>query len=402
MTTRTKTKASLRPRSIATPDCIYLDHNATTPLADDVLEAMMPYLVGEFGNAASRTHAFGQRAAQAVENARQQVAELCVTDARNIVWTSGATEANNLAIKGVALAERHRGEHIVTQATEHPSVLDVFEYLKSVGFNVTVVPCDSDGRIDLRQLAAAITPRTTLVSVMYANNETGVIQPVAEVAALAHERGAVFHCDATQAVGRVPVDVTATGIDLLSLSAHKMYGPKGVGALCITNRHPRIPLVPLLHGGGHERGYRSGTPNVAGIVGFGTAAKIARNHRHTEGKRLLSLRDRMETALVRKLGAVINGAAVPRLPNTSSVSFDGVNADAAIVAMPQLALSTGSACTSASVQPSHVLKAMGLSDNHVRGTLRISLGRSTTPAQIDAAVVSIIDTVHKLKALRLA
>jgi cysteine desulfurase len=402
MTTRTKRAPARRPDPRGAAECIYLDHNATTPLAEEALEAMMPYLVGEFGNAASRTHAFGQRASAAVEKARQEVAELCETEPRSVVWTSGATEANNLAIKGVALANRHRGEHIVTQATEHPSVLDAFEYLRSIGFQVTVVPCESSGRVDLQHLTAAITDRTTLVSIMYANNETGVIQPVAEAATLARAAGAVFHCDATQAVGRIPVDMTGNGIDLLSCSAHKVYGPKGVGALCVANRHPRISLVPLLHGGGHERGFRSGTPNVPGIVGFGAAAKASRSNRQAEAKRLQSLRERLETALVREVRAKVNGAQSPRLPNTSSVSFDGVNADGAIVAMPQLALSTGSACTSASVEPSHVLTAMGLPDQEVRGTLRISLGRSTTLAHVDAAVASIIDTVQRLRALRLA
>jgi len=401
MTVRTK-KATRRRSSSVVTECIYLDHNSTTPLAEESLEAMMPYLVSDFGNAASRTHGFGQRAREAVERARHDVAALVDAEPRGIVWTSGATEANNLAIKGVALAQRHRGEHLVTQATEHPSVLEVFEYLRSVGFQVTLVPCDTEGRVDLRALAEAITSRTTLVSIMYANNETGVIQPISDAVSLAHAQGAIFHCDATQAAGRIPVSLTADGVDLLSLSAHKVYGPKGVGALCVASRHPRVPLVPLFHGGGHERGFRAGTANVPGIVGFGAAARSCRAHQQADAKRLQTLRDRLESALIRELGAAVNGAGAPRLPNTSSVSLKGVNADAAIVAMPQLAVSTGSACTSASVKPSHVLKAMGLPDEQVLGTLRISLGRSTTVAQIDAAITTVLETVRRLRALRFA
>jgi cysteine desulfurase len=361
---------------------IYLDYNATTPLDPRVLDAMLPYFREKFGNAASRHHALGCDAAKAVEAAREPVAGLIGTDPREIVWTSGATESNNLAIKGVAAA----GRHVVTVATEHRAVLDPCEHLESKGIKVSYLRVAPDGVLDLDRLAKAITPETALVSVMHANNETGVIHPIAEIGRLCKERKVLFHTDATQSFGKEPIDVESMGIDLLSASAHKLCGPKGVGVLYVRRRAPRVRLEPLLHGGGHEKGYRSGTLNVPAIVGMGAASEIAARERATEQPRIRELRDRLEKGLLALEGVERNGSADRRLANTSNLSFRGLDGEELMKAVPELAVSSSSACTSALLQPSYVLGALGCDEERVRGSVRCSLGRFTTGAEIDRAV----------------
>jgi cysteine desulfurase len=379
---------------------VYLDHNATTPLDPRVLEAMQPFLTGSFGNASSRTHAYGQAGHAAVEQAREEVSSLLGGDARGVIWTSGATESVNLAIKGVAQALRDRGRHIITQATEHPAVLDCCEYLRDNGYELTVLPVDAAGLLSADNVLGAIRKDTILVSIMYANNETGVIQPVREVGQVCKSREILFHTDATQAVGKIPVDVKGDDIDLLSLSAHKFCGPKGVGALYVRPGLPRVRLLPQMHGGGHERGMRSGTLNVPGIVGFGTACELSARMLDTESRRIRAMRDRLEGLLLSIEGSSVNGHEALRLPNTTSVCFEGIDAEAALVAMPGLALSTGSACTSTSIEPSHVLTAMGLPEANVRATLRLSLGRTTSDEQLTSAVQTIRHAVSSLRAFR--
>jgi cysteine desulfurase len=378
-----------------------MDHNATTPLDPRVLDAMLPYLREVYGNAASRTHALGHAAERAVELAREQLSELLGADPKEIIWTSGATEANNLAIKGAAFAQRSRGRHIVTQATEHPAVLDPCRWLATEGFDVTVLPVDAAGRVEVASVAAAIRPDTVLVSVMWANNETGTLQPVREIGEVCRARSVLCHCDATQAVGRVPVDVRSCAVDLLSLSAHKFYGPKGCGALYVRHRSPRTKLVPLFHGGGHERGLRSGTANVPGIVGLGAAADICRRELVADAARVAALRDRLEQRIINTVpGVTVNGARCSRLPNTTHLTFDGVEAEAMLVALGGVALSTGSACTSASMEPSHVLAAMGLGEASIFGSLRFGLGRGNTEVEVDAVAAQVADAVGRLRALR--
>ena len=380
---------------------IYLDHNATTPLDARVLAAMMPYLTTEFGNAASRTHAFGHVAHRAVEGARANMAALLNVDANELFWTSGATESNNLAIKGVARHSAGRGRHIVTQATEHPSVLDPFRWLAGEGFEVTVLPVDGSGRVDPAQVADALRPDTTLVSIMWANNEVGTVQSIRDIAASCAARGVLFHTDATQAVGKMPIDLRACPVDLLSLSAHKFYGPKGCGALYVRQRSPRIELTPLFHGGGQERGRRSGTANVPGIVGLGEAAKLCRQEMAAEGPRLRSLRDRFERRVIGEIvDARVNGDASRRLPHTSHFTFDGVAADALLVALGDVAASTGSACTSSSVAPSHVLTAMGFTEGAIDGSVRFGIGRQTTDEQLDRVAERLTAAVSRLRSMR--
>jgi cysteine desulfurase len=376
---------------------IYLDYNATTPLDPRVLEAMMPFFRGEFGNAASRHHALGARASEAIEKARAQVASVIGADPREIYWTSGATESDNLAIKGVAMspAYRSKGNHIVTVATEHRAVLDTCEFLESQGFKVTYLPVDRDGDVDLPRLSKAISEKTILVSVMSANNETGVLHPIATIGLLCKERGILFHTDATQSFGKVPIDVEAEGIDLLSLSAHKICGPKGVGALYVRRRNPHVRCEPLIHGGGHEKGLRSGTLNVPAIVGIGAAAAICREEMPAERERVGKLRDLLEWEL-RPAGAQVNGAFT-RLPNTTNLSFPGVDAEKLIKQMPEIAVSTSSACTSAMMQPSYVLGAMGASEDQIRGSVRFSLGRFTTEEEIRSAARQIAEAVRSLR-----
>ena len=340
---------------------IYMDNHATTPVDPRVLEAMLPYFTVEFGNAASKSHVFGWRAAEAVDAARAEVAQLIGATAREIVFTSGATEADNLALKGVARFHRARGRHLITCETEHKAVLDSVRALREEGYEVTVLGVERDGRLDPDRLKAAIRPDTVLISVMHANNETGVLHPLAELVAVAKERGVLFHCDAAQSAGKVPFDVEALGVDLVSVSAHKIYGPKGVGGLYVRRKPVRARLSPLQDGGGHERGLRSGTLDVPGIVGFGKAAELSRLEGAAEAARLLELRERLRSGLFSALdGVIVNGSLLHRLPGNLNLSFQGVEGEAIMMAVRDVAVSSGSACTSASLEPSHVLRAMGI------------------------------------------
>lgn len=379
---------------------IYLDHHATTPVDPRVVEQMLPYFTEHFGNAASRQHAFGWKADEAVEHARHQVARLIGARAKEIVFTSGATEANTLAIRGALAARRERGAHVVTAATEHKAVLDVCHAVAAEGGRVTVVPVERDGRVDPARVAAALAPDTVLVSVMTANNEIGVIHPVADVATACRARGVWLHTDGVQAAGHVPFDVEALGVDLASFSAHKMYGPKGVGALYV-RRTPKVTILPQTVGGGQEQGLRAGTLNVPGIVGFGAAAAIARDLIATEGPRVAALRDRLLAGLTQALAAVtVNGSLTARLPHNLHVSFAGVDGEALMTGLADdVAVSSGSACASGSREPSHVMTAIGAGPIERWGALRFGLGRGTTAAEIDAAVTHVAACVTRLRAM---
>lgn len=380
------------------PKAIYLDNHATTPVDPRVLEAMLPYFGAKFGNAASRSHSFGWEAEKAVDLARKRVAELAGAAPREIVFTSGATESNNLALKGVA--EAARGRHIVTMSTEHKAVLDPAKRLERMGFGVTVLPPRRDGLIDLDELRNAIQPDTVLVSVMYANNEIGVIQPVREIGAICHERGALFHCDAAQAFGKIPIRVVEDHIDLMSVSAHKMYGPKGVGALYVRRRNPRVQLAIQMDGGGHESGMRSGTLNVPGIVGFGEACAICGREMADEAVRLRALRDRLLAQLESSLDRVyVNGSLEHRLAGNLNMSFAQVDGESVLMSLPDVALSTGSACTSATVEPSHVLRALGVSEELAHSSLRFGLGRFNTEQEVDYVAHRVIESVRRLREL---
>ena len=375
---------------------IYLDYNATTPLDPRVLEAMLPFYKDRFGNAASRHHSLGCDAAKAVEAAREEVAALIGADAREIVWTSGATESDNLAIKGVATAPATKGNHIVTVSTEHRAVLDPCEFLEGKGFKVTYLGVDRDGKLDLGRLESAITDRTILVSVMHANNETGVLHPIREIGALCKAKGVLFHTDATQSFGKEPIDAAAMGADLLSASAHKICGPKGVGILYVRRRNPRVRCEALLHGGGHEKGLRSGTLNVPAIVGLGAAASLCR--KESENGRFRALRDRLERAILSGLEDVaVNGDRDRRVATTTNLSFGGVDGEDLMKRMPDVAVSSSSACTSALLQPSYVLGAMGYDEERIRGSVRFSLGRFTTQEEVDAAARQVVEAVRNLR-----
>jgi cysteine desulfurase len=377
---------------------LYLDYNATTPVDPRVMEVMLPYFTGQFGNAASRTHMFGWQAAEAVDYGREQVARLIGSEPKELVFTSGATEAVNLAIKGVFDAYAFRGNHIITCVTEHKAVLDTCAHIGKMGAEVTYLPVNSQGLIDIKELEAAIKPATILVAIMYANNETGVIQPIREISRLAKEHGVVFFSDATQAVGKIPVDVLNDGIDLLACSAHKIYGPKGVGALYVRRKNPRVKLSAQIDGGGHERGLRSGTLNVPGIVGFGKAAELCMQEMEKEGKRLQTLRDKLENALLQTELTAVNGSREHRLPHVANISFQYAEGEALMMgANKDIAVASGSACTSASLEPSHVLKALGLEDDIARSSLRFSLGRFTTEEEIDYAAEKVTAMVKKLR-----
>ena len=379
---------------------IYLDNNATTPLDGRVLEAMLPYLTQHFGNAASRSHPFGWKAEAAVDHAREQVAALIAADAKDIVFTSGATESDNLALKGAAEFLREKGNHIITAATEHKAVLDTCKYLSEHGCEVTFLPVDRYGLVTADQVAAAITDRTILISVMAANNEIGTVHPIAEIGRLAKRRGVLFHSDATQAVGKIPLDVEAMGIDLMSFSGHKIYGPKGVGGLYVRRRNPRVRLSCQMHGGGHERGLRSGTLNVPGIVGLGAAAELARRELPVEAPRIAALRDRLEKGLGDGLDHVtLNGHPTQRLPNTLNLSFAYVEGESLMMKMKELAVSSGSACTSASLEPSFVLRALGVGDELAHSSIRFSLGRFNTPQEIEFAIGRVVSAVKELREL---
>jgi cysteine desulfurase len=378
---------------------IYLDNNATTPLDPRVLEAMLPYFTEKFGNAASRNHAFGWVAEEGVDYAREQVAKLIGCTEKEIIFTSGATEADNLAIKGVFEMYKEKGNHIITAVTEHKAVLDTCKHLEKNGARVTYLGVKEDGLIDSAELEAAMTPETILVSIMYGNNEIGVIQPVKEIAAIAHKHGALFMTDATQAVGKIPVDVNTDGIDLMAFSAHKMYGPKGVGVLYVRRKNPRVKVTAQMDGGGHERGMRSGTLNVPGIVGLGKACELCRLEMESESIRLSALRDKLETTLNKMEESYVNGNTQYRLPHVANISFKYVEGEGLMMAMSDLAVSSGSACTSASLEPSYVLKSLGLSDDLAHSSIRYGLGRFTTEAEIDQAIEVTQKAVNHLREL---
>ncbi|MBC7565370.1 MAG: IscS subfamily cysteine desulfurase [Pedobacter sp.] len=378
---------------------IYLDNNATTPLDPRVLEAMLPYFTNKFGNAASRNHAFGWVAEEAVDYAREQVAKLIGCTEKEIIFTSGATEGDNLGIKGVFEMYADKGNHIITATTEHKAVLDTCKHLEKLGAKVTYLKVKEDGLIDLQELEAAMTEQTILVTIMYGNNEIGVIQPIKEIAAIAHKYGALFMSDATQAVGKIPVDVIADGIDLLAFTAHKMYGPKGVGALYVRRKNPRVKVTAQMDGGGHERGMRSGTLNVPGIVGLGKACELCRLEMDSEAQRLSGLRDKLESALTVLEESYVNGNVEHRLPHVANISFKYVEGEGLMMAMKDLAVSSGSACTSASLEPSYVLKSLGLSDDLAHSSIRFGLGRFTTEEEVDYAIEHTKKAVNHLRDL---
>ncbi|GIU75339.1 MAG: cysteine desulfurase IscS [Bryobacteraceae bacterium] len=379
---------------------IYLDYHATTPVDERVLEAMLPYFREHFGNAASRNHSFGWVAEEAVEKARKQVAALINASPKEIVFTSGATESNNLAIKGVAEMYAEKGNHIITAATEHKSVLDTCKRLEKRGFRVTYLPVRPDGLIDLDQLRDSITDRTILVSIMYGNNEIGTVQDIRAIGQICHEKGVLFHTDGTQAAGKIPVDVIADNIDLMSFTAHKMYGPKGVGALYVRRKNPRVQLVAQIDGGGHERGMRSGTLNVPGIVGFGKAAELCQQLMPEEMPRLQRLRDKLKDGILAQLDAVyINGTMERRLPHNLNMSFAYVEGESLLMGINDIAVSSGSACTSATLEPSYVLKALGAGDDLAHSSIRFGLGRFTTEEEIDYTIGKVVEVVRKLREL---
>ena len=377
---------------------IYMDYHATTPADPRVVEAMLPYFTQDFGNSASRNHAFGWAAEEAVETARKQVADLIGANPKEIIFTSGATESNNLAIKGVAEMYREKGNHIITCVTEHKAVIDTCKKLEKQGARVTYLPVQKDGRINLDDLRNAITDKTILISIMTANNEIGVLQPIAEIGAIAKEKGILFHTDAVQAVGKVPVDVMQLKVDLLSLSAHKMYGPKGVGALYVRRRNPRVLLAEQISGGGHERGMRSGTLNVPGIVGLGKAAAICQAEMATESERLRTLRDRLNNKFHKSLDEIyINGSMDHRLPHNLNISFAYVEGESLLMGINDVAVSSGSACTSASLEPSYVLKALGAGDDLAHSSIRFGLGRWSTEEEVDYVVDKLTNVVRRLR-----
>jgi cysteine desulfurase len=386
------------PSGVTLP--IYMDNHATTPLDPRVLEAMMPYLTGIFGNAASRNHSFGWEAEQGVEKAREQIAKLIGATAKEIIFTSGATESTNLAIKGVAEMYRERGNHIITQVTEHKATLDTCKRLEKSGCRITYLPVQADGLIDIEDLKRAMDDQTILVSIMYANNEIGVIQPIQEIGKLCHEKGVIFHTDAVQAVGKIPVNVITDNIDLLSLSGHKVYGPKGVGALYVRRRNPRVQLAEQINGGGHERGMRSGTLNVPGIVGLGSACEIAMNEMAAEAARELELRDYLKAKLEAALDYTqVNGNMDHHLPGNLNMSFVYVEGESLLMGINDIAVSSGSACTSATLEPSYVLKALGLGDDVAHSSIRFGLGRFNTKAEVDYVSDKIIHVVQHLREL---
>ncbi len=378
---------------------IYMDNHATTPVDQRVLEAMLPYFSEKFGNAASRNHSFGWEAEEAVDRARGQIAQLINAKSKEIIFTSGATESDNLAIKGVVEFYREKGDHIVTCVTEHKAVLDSCRALERAGkASVTYLPVDKYGMVDPDAVRKALTDRTVLVTIMYANNEIGTIHPVAEIGRIARERGVVFHCDAVQAAGKIPVDVERDNIDLLSISAHKIYGPKGVGALYVRSRGPRVRITPQIDGGGHERGMRSGTLNVTGIVGLGKACEVAASEMAEENRRLLDLRDKLQAGIFERLDEVsLNGHPTERLPGNLNVSFAYVEGESLLMGLHDIAVSSGSACTSATLEPSYVIRALGVSDELAHSSIRFGLGRFNTEEEVDFVTGRV---THEVKRLR--
>ncbi len=379
---------------------IYMDNHATTPVDPRVVEAMLPYFTEKFGNAASRNHEFGWKAEEAVETARGQIARLINATPKEIVFTSGATESTNLAIKGVAEMYREKGNHIITQVTEHKATLDTCKRLEKYGYEVTYLPVEKDGRINLDELRRAITPKTILISIMYANNEIGVVQPVEEIGKIAKEKGVFFHCDGVQAVGKIPVDVQKDGIDLLSISAHKIYGPKGVGALYVRRKNPRVQLSAIIDGGGHERGMRSGTLNVTGIVGLGKACELCMNEMQAETVKLRGFRDRLTKSIMSRLDETfINGSMEHRLPHSINISFAYVEGESLLMGINDIAVSSGSACTSATLEPSYVLKALGVGEDLAHTSIRFGIGRFNTQEEVDYVADRVVETVTRLREL---
>jgi cysteine desulfurase len=379
---------------------IYLDNHATTPVDPRVVEAMLPYFTEKFGNAASRNHEFGWKAEEAVENARGQIARLINATPKEIVFTSGATESTNLAIKGVAEMYREKGNHIITQVTEHKATLDTCKRLEKYGYEVTYLPVEKDGRVNLDELRRAITPKTILISIMYANNEIGVVQPIAEIGKIAKEKGVFFHVDGVQAVGKIPVDVQKDGIDLMSISGHKIYGPKGVGALYVRRKNPRVQLSAIIDGGGHERGMRSGTLNVTGIVGLGKACEICQNEMAAESAKLFKMRERLKESIMSRLDETfINGSMTHRLPHNINISFAYVEGESLLMGINDIAVSSGSACTSATLEPSYVLKALGVGEDLAHTSIRFGVGRFNTDEEIDYVADRVVETVTRLREL---
>ncbi len=377
---------------------IFMDNHSTTPVDPRVLEAMIPYFTEKFGNAASRNHLFGWEAEKAVENARNDIASLIHADPKEIIFTSGATESNNLALKGVAEMYREKGDHIISSGTEHRSVLDTVRRLEKSGLKVTLVPVDSQGIVHPEEILKAITDKTILISVMLVNNEIGTINPVAEIGKLAKEKGIVFHCDATQGVGKIPVDVEAMKIDLMSFTAHKIYGPKGVGALYVRRKNPRVRLAPQIDGGGHERGMRSGTLNVPGIVGFGKACQICNEVMPEESARIKALRDKLQDGIMGALDFVhLNGHPTLRIPNNLNISFSYVEGESLLMGLNKIALSSGSACTTATLEPSYVLRALGVGHDLAHSSIRFGIGRFNTEEEVDEVAKRTIEAVRRLR-----
>src|SRR5580698_1206736 len=386
------------PQGVKLP--IYMDNHATTPMDPRVLEEMLPYFMEKFGNSASRNHEFGWVAEEGVETARERIAKLIGATPKEIIFTSGATESDNLAIKGVAEMYREKGNHIITQSTEHKAVLDTCKRLEKHGFRVTYLPVQKDGRIDLDDLKRAMDDKTILVTIMAANNEIGALQPIREIGALCHERGVLFHTDAVQQIGKVPFNVIQDNVDLASITAHKLYGPKGVGALYVRRKNPRVQLVAQIDGGGHERGMRSGTLNVPGIVGLGKACEIARMEMAEEAVRLAALRDRLKDAIMSQLDeCYINGSMEHRLPGNINISFAYVEGESLLMGINDVAVSSGSACTSATIEPSYVLKALGAGDDLAHSSIRFGIGRFNTEAEVDYVADRVIETVERLREL---
>ncbi|MBZ5551943.1 MAG: IscS subfamily cysteine desulfurase [Acidobacteriia bacterium] len=380
---------------------IYMDNNATTPLDPRVLSAMMPYLTESFGNAASRTHSFGWVAEAAVEKGREQIAQLInASSPDEIIFTSGATESDNLALKGVAWSYKSKGNHIITQKTEHKAILDSCKYLQKEGFEVTYLDVDKYGVVDPESVRAAITDQTILISIMYANSEIGTIQPIPQIGEIAREKGILFHCDAVQAASKIPIDMQSTFVDLMSISGHKLYGPKGVGALYVRKKKPFIKLTPLIHGGGHEKGKRSGTLNVPGIVGFGEACELAQRDLPEEMKRLASLRDKLREGLLAKLDYVhLNGHPEKRIPGSLNLSFEFVEGESLLMGLKDVAVSSGSACTSASLEPSYVLTAIGVGPELAHTSIRFCVGRFNTEEEVSFVVEAVVKHVNRLREL---
>ncbi len=379
---------------------VYMDNHATTPVDPRVLDEMLPYFREKFGNSASRNHPFGWAAEEGVDQARERIAKLIGATAKEIIFTSGATESNNLAIKGVAEMYREKGNHIITQVIEHKAVLDTCKHLEKLGYRVTYLPVSKDGLIDLEELKRAMDDKTILVSIMAANNEIGAVQPVAEIGAICRERGVIFHTDAVQAVGKIPIDVNKMNIDILSITAHKLYGPKGVGALYVRRKNPRVQISAQIDGGGHERGMRSGTLNVPGIVGLGKACEICMNDMVEETNRMLSLRTRLHDKIMGALDeCYVNGSMEHRLPGNLNISFAYVEGESLLMGINDVAVSSGSACTSATLEPSYVLKALGAGDDLAHSSIRFGLGRFNTEAEVDYVANKLIDTVLRLREL---